>query len=117
MDTLYLRGVEEERFVKVLSAFTANAPPSIDADIHPENSFHSRPFLPRPWLTSGRKTIDPESEFPRRGQFHLPHEAFARDSGYAFYISSLMAGKGNPGRFTEELRKEHKSRRAGVLLS
>jgi hypothetical protein len=28
-----------------------------------------------------------------------------------------MAGEGDPGRFTEELRKEHKNRRAGVLLS
>jgi hypothetical protein len=43
--------------------------------------------------------------------------AFARDSGYAFYISSLMAGEGDPGRFTEELRKKYKNRRAGVLLS
>jgi hypothetical protein len=45
------------------------------------------------------------------------HEAYARDSGYALYISSLMAGEGDPGRFVEELRKEHKNRRAGVLLS
>jgi hypothetical protein len=65
IDTLYLRGVEEERYVKALSEFTANAPPSIDADLHPEYLLHSRPFLPRPWLTSGRKTIDPEREFPR----------------------------------------------------
>jgi hypothetical protein len=103
--------------VKVLAEFTSHAPPSIDADLHPEYLLLSRPFLPRPWLISGRKTRDPEREFPRRGQVHLPHEAFARDSGYAFYISSLMAGEGDPGRFTEELRKEHKNRRAGVLLS
>jgi hypothetical protein len=86
MDTLYLRGVEEERYVKALSEFTANAPPSIDADLHPKFILHSRPFLPRRWLTFGRKTIDPEREFPPRGQVQLPHEAFARDSGYAFYI-------------------------------
>jgi hypothetical protein len=47
----------------------------------------------------------------------LRHEAFACDSGYAFYISSLMAGEGDPGPFIEELRKEHKNRRAGILLS
>jgi hypothetical protein len=117
MDTLYLRGVEEERYVKALAEFTANAPPSIDADLHPEYLLHSRPFLPRPWHTSGRNTIDPEREFPPRGKVQLPHEAFARDSGYSFYISSLMAGEGDPGRFTEELRKEHKNCRAGVLLS
>jgi hypothetical protein len=102
MDTLYLRGVKEERYVKALAEFTANAPPSIDADLYPEYLLHPRPFLPRPWLTSGRKTIDPEREFPRRGQVQLPHEAFARDSGYAFYISSLMAGEGDPGRLTED---------------
>jgi hypothetical protein len=117
MDTLYLRGFEEERYVKALSEFTVNAPPSIHADMHPECLLHSRPFLSRPWITSGRKTLDPEREFPRQGQVQLPHETFARDFGYAFYISSLMAGEGDPGRFTEELRKEHKYRRAGVLLS
>jgi hypothetical protein len=103
--------------VKALAEFTANAPPSIDADLHPEYLLLSRPFLPRPWLTSGRKTLDPEREFPRQGQVHLPQEAFARDSGYEFYLSSLMAGEGDPARFTEELRKEQKNRRAGVLLS
>jgi hypothetical protein len=117
MDNLYLRGVEEEPYVKALSEFTANASPSIDADLHPEYLLQSRPFLPHPWLTSGSKTIDLERKFPRRGQVQLPHEAFARDSGYAFYISSLMAGEGNPGRFSDEIRKEHKNRRAGVLLS
>jgi hypothetical protein len=34
-----------------------------------------------------------------------------------FYISSVMADEGDPGLFTEELRKEPKKRRAGVLLS
>jgi hypothetical protein len=65
MDTLYLSGVEEERYLKALYEFTANAPPSIDAGLHPEYLLRSRPFLPRPWLTSCRKTIDPEREFPR----------------------------------------------------
>jgi hypothetical protein len=73
MDILYLRGVEEERYVKSLSEFTANASPSIDADLHPDYLLQSRPFLPRPWLTSGRKTIDHEREFPRRRQVRLPH--------------------------------------------
>jgi hypothetical protein len=54
MDTLYLRGVEEERYVKALSELTANVPPSIDANLHPEYIVQSRPCLPRPWLTSGR---------------------------------------------------------------
>jgi hypothetical protein len=116
MDTLYLRGGEEERYVKALAEFTANAPPSIDADLHPECLLLSRPFLPHPWLTSGRKTLDHEREFTRRGQVHLPHEPFARDSGYAFYISRLMADEANPGLFTEELHKEHKNRSTGFLL-
>jgi hypothetical protein len=50
MDTLYLRGVEEERYFKALSEFTANAPLSIDADLHREYLFHSRPFLSRTGL-------------------------------------------------------------------
>jgi hypothetical protein len=68
-------------------------------------------------MTSGRKTLDPEREFSRRRKVHLTHETFARDSGYTFYISSSMAGEQDPGRFNEELRKEHKNRRTGVLLS
>jgi hypothetical protein len=111
-----LSGVEEERYVKALSEFAANTPPSIDANLNPEYLLQSRPFLPRPWLTSKRKTVDPELEFPRRGHVQLPNEAFSRESGYAFYISSLMAGEADPGRFTEELRKEHKNHIAGILL-
>jgi hypothetical protein len=88
MHTLYLRGVEEEPYVKALFELTANAPTRVDINLNPEYILHSRPFLPRPWLTSGRKTIDPERDFPRRGHVQLPHEAFARDSGAAFYISS-----------------------------
>jgi hypothetical protein len=84
METLYLRGVEEERYVKALSEFTANDPPSIDANLHQEYLLQSRPFLPRPWLTSGRKNVDHEREFPRRGHDQLPHEAFARNRFYAF---------------------------------
>jgi hypothetical protein len=97
MDTLYLRGVEKERYVKELSEFTANAPPSIGANLYQEYPLQSRPFLPRPWLNSGRNTVDPEREFPRRGHVQLPQDAFSRDSGYAFYISSLIAGEGDPG--------------------
>jgi hypothetical protein len=78
-----LRGVEEERYVKALSEFTSNAPFIIDAN-PPEYLLQSRPVMPRPWLTSGRKTIDPERELPRRGEVQLPHEDFARDSGYEF---------------------------------
>jgi hypothetical protein len=59
---------------KALAELKANAPPSIDSDLHPEYLLLSRPFLPRPWLTSGRKTLDPEREFPRRGKVNLPHE-------------------------------------------
>jgi hypothetical protein len=117
MDNLYLRGVEEAAYVQALFEFTAAVPTRVVVDMHSDYILHPRPLLPRPWLTSGRKTIDPEREFPRRGHINIPDEAFARDSGYALYLSSLMAGEGDPGRFVEELRKEHKNRRAGVLLS
>jgi hypothetical protein len=117
MDNLYLCEVEEEPHVKALMAFTIPVPTRIIADMHPDYFLHSRPLLPRPWLISGRKTIDPEREFPRRGHIQIPHETFARDSGYALYVSSLMAGEGDPGRFVKELRKEYKNRQAGALLS
>jgi hypothetical protein len=42
---------------------------------------HSRLLFTRPWLLSGRNTIDPEREFPRRGLIQFPHKTFARDSG------------------------------------
>jgi hypothetical protein len=54
--------------------------------------------------------------FPE-GAVGRPPERHPRDSGYALYLASLMAGHGNPGRFIEEYRKEHKNRRQGVLLS
>jgi hypothetical protein len=43
IDTLYLRGVEEERYVKALGEFTVNAPTSIGTNIHPKYIFLSRP--------------------------------------------------------------------------
>jgi hypothetical protein len=79
--------------VKALSEFTANAPPSIDANLNPEYILQSWPLLPRPWLTSGRKTVDPEREFHCRGHVQLSHEAFSRDIGYAFYICSAKTTK------------------------
>ena len=66
---------------------------------------------------SGRKTNNPEGEFSQKGQLLIPPERHPRDSGYALYLASLMAGHGDPGRFIEEYRKEHKNRRQGVLLS
>jgi hypothetical protein len=117
MDNLHLRGVKEEPYIKALMAFTTAVTTRVIADMHPDYVLHPRPLLPRPWLISGRKTIDPEREFPRRGHIQIPQETFARHSGYALYISSLMTGEGDTGRFVEELRKEHKNRRAGVLLS
>jgi hypothetical protein len=108
MDNLYLRGVDEEPYVKALMAFTTAVPTRVIAYMHPDYVLHFRPLLPRPWSISGRKTIDPERKFPLGGHIQIPHETFARDSGYALYLSSLMAGEGDPGRFVEELQKEYK---------
>jgi hypothetical protein len=55
MDNLYLRGVEEEPYVKALAEFTASSPTRVDATLRPEYLLHPRPFLPRPWLTSGER--------------------------------------------------------------
>jgi hypothetical protein len=76
-----------------------------------------RPFLPMQWSPSGRKTNKPDGEFSQKGQLVVPPERHPRDSGYALYLSSLMSGHGDPGRFIEEYRKEHKNRPQGVLLS
>jgi hypothetical protein len=70
-----------------------------------------RPLLPLRLPPSGRKTENPEREFYPKGSFNLPGENYARESNYALYLSSLLAGHGDPGRFFEEIRKEQANRR------
>jgi hypothetical protein len=74
-------------------------------------------FIPLQWPPLGRKKNNPDGEFSQKGQLVVPSERHPRDSGYVLYLASLMAGHGDPGRFIEEYRKEHKNRLEGVLLS
>jgi hypothetical protein len=73
--------------------------------------------LPLRWPPSGRKTENPAREFSQRGCYQLPGEQHARDSKYALYLSSLLAGQGDPGRFFEEIRKQQANRLHGILVS
>jgi hypothetical protein len=77
----------------------------------------SKPFLPLPWPPSGRKYSNSDSEVSQKDQLLVAPERHPRDSSYTLYLGSLMAVHGDPGRFFEEYRKEHKNRRRGVLLS
>ena len=117
MDCIYLRTPAESDYVQALWAYTAQNPAVGEVAVGREYLMQSKPFLPLQWPPSGRKTNNPEGEFSQKGQLLIPPERHPRDSGYALYLASLMAGHGDPGRFIEEYRKEHKNRRQGVLLS
>jgi hypothetical protein len=75
------------------------------------------PLLPLRWPMSGSKTENPIEEFLPRGEIEVPGEPYARERKYAVFMSSLVAGHGDPGRFFQELRKEAANRRAGMLVS
>jgi hypothetical protein len=117
MDCIFLRTPSEADYVKALWAYTAQNPAVGELTVCREYLMESKPFLPLPWPPSGRKSSNPEAEFSQKGQLLVPPERHPRDSSYALYLGSLMAGHGDPGRFVEEYRKEHKNRRRGVLLS
>jgi hypothetical protein len=117
MDCIYLREETENDYVHALAVLTAQNPPVPEGDVNLDFICQSRPLLPLRWPPSGRKTVNPEKEFSPRGELEVPGEPYARDSKYSLYMSSLLAGHGDPGRFFEELRKEAGNRRAGMLVS
>jgi hypothetical protein len=117
MDCLYSRLDGEAEYIRRLWTLTASNPAPPKTEVSLELVCYDRPLVPYRWPTSGRPTAYPDSEFSRRGYVNLAAETFARDSGYALYLSSLMANNGDPGRFVVELRKEYKNRCAGVLLT
>jgi hypothetical protein len=117
MDCRYVRIEEEEAYVRRLWELTAPNPPAPRMEVSAAVICQDRPLLPLRWPPSGRKTENPEREFSPKGSFNLPGENYARDSKYALYLSSLLAGHGDPGRFFEEIRKEQANRRNGLLVS
>jgi hypothetical protein len=117
MDCLYGRLDEEEAYIRRLWTMTASNPAPPDGVVSLELVCYDRPLVPYRWPTSGRPTVSPDAQFSQRGCVSIAGENFARDSGYALYLSSLMADNGDPGRFVAELRKEYKNRCAGVLLT
>ena len=117
MDCRYVRIEGEEQYVKRLWELTAANPRATSGDVSAAVICQDRPLLPLRWPPSGRKTENPEREFSQRGCYLLPGEQYARDSKYALYLSSLLAGQGDPGRFFEEIRKEQANRRHGLLVS
>ncbi len=117
MDCLYGRLDGEESYIRRLWTLTASNPAPPEALVSLELVCHDRPLVPYRWPSSDRPTAFPDTEFSQRGCVSIAGENFARDSGYALYLSSLMADNGDPGRFVAELRKEYKNRCAGVLLT
>jgi hypothetical protein len=116
IDCIFLRTPSETDYVKALWAYTAQNSAVGEVTVLREYIMESKPFLPLPWPPSGRKYSNPETEFSKKGQLLVPPERHSRDSTYALYLGSLMAGHGDPGRVVKEYRKEHKNRRRGVLL-
>jgi hypothetical protein len=117
MDCVYLRIPREADYVEALHRRTEHNPAMGETGMGRDFLLTSKPLLPYYWTPSGRKTSNPELDFPSKGLLQVPSERYPRDSAYALYLSSLMAGHGDPGRFIEEHRKEYKNRRGGVLLS
>jgi hypothetical protein len=65
------------------------------------------PLLPLRWPPSGRKAENQEREFSQRGGYQLFGEQYARDKKYSLYLSSLLAGQGDPG---GSLKRSERSR-------
>jgi hypothetical protein len=94
MDCIFLRTPSEADYVKALWAYTAQNPAVGELTVCREYLMESKPFLPLPWPPSGRKSSNPEAEFSQKGQLLVPPERHPRDSSYALYLGSLMAGHG-----------------------
>jgi hypothetical protein len=54
---------------------------------------------------------------PRRGHLCTPDDDVSRDSAYALFRASGVAGRGDPGRFIREYRWERRDCRRNVLVS
>jgi hypothetical protein len=117
MDCLYGRLDGEEAYIRRLWTLTNSNPVPAESVVSLELVCDDRPLVPFRWPASVRPTLSPDIELSRRGYVKREGEKFARDSGYAVYLSILMANNGDPGRFVAELRKEYKNRCARVLLT
>jgi hypothetical protein len=117
MNCRYVRIESEEEYVRRLWELTTSNQRAPLGDVSATVVCQDRPLLPLRWPQSGRKTENPKLEFSQRGCYNLPGERYARESKYALYMSSLLAGQGDPGRFFEEIRKEQANRRHGLLIS
>jgi hypothetical protein len=99
VDCRYVRIESEEKYVRLRWELTTPNPRAPSGDVSSTVICQDRPILPLRWPPSGRKTENPEREFSQRGCYILPGERYARGSKYALYLSSLLAGQGDPGRF------------------
>jgi hypothetical protein len=67
--------------------------------------------------TVSRPTWDPIREFPTTGHLSASEDDVSRDSAYALFRASGVAGLGDPGRFIREYRRAKRDRRRNVLVS
>ena len=117
LDCIYLRLPEEESYARRLSALLRQPTTGPSGDVALNLVSFARPFLPPRWPLLSRPTWDPIREFPTTGHLRAPGDDVARDSAYALFRASGVAGLGDPGRFIREYRREKRDRRRKVLVS
>ena len=117
LDCIYLRLPEEESYARRLSALLRQPTTGPSGDVALNLVSFARPFLPPRWPLLARPTWDPIREFPTTGHLRAPGDDVSRDSAYALFRASGVAGLGDPGRFIREYRQEKRDRRRKVLVS
>jgi hypothetical protein len=117
LDCIYLRLPEEEIYAPRLSALLRQATLGPTGDVALNLVCFDRPLLPPRWPQLSRPTWDPIREFPTTGHLSASGDDVARDSTYALFRASGVAGLGDHGRFIREYRREKRDRRRNVLVS
>jgi hypothetical protein len=117
LDCIYLRLPEEEIYAPRLSALLRQATLGPTGDVALNLVCFDRPLLPPRWPQLSRPTWDQIREFPTTGHLSASGDDVARDSTYALFRASGVAGLGDHGRFIREYRREKRDRRRNVLVS
>jgi hypothetical protein len=117
LDCIYLRLPEEENYARRLSALLRQATLGPTGDVALSLICFDWPLLPPRWPQLSRSTWDPIREFPTTGHLSASGDDVARDSAYALFCASGVAGLGDPGRLICEYRREKRDRRRNVLVS
>jgi hypothetical protein len=115
MDCIYLRLPEEEPYARRLSALLRQATRGPTGDVALNLVCFDRPLLPPRCPQLFRWTWDPIREFHTTGHLRASGDDFARDSAYALFRASGVAGLGDTGRLIREYWREMQDRVAMFL--